>query len=285
MPKSVKPWDCKEPEALKKNEVLLRYAGGKRKLADEIMASFPQDFKYYGEPFCGALNIFLRYRGKTKTNNVLNDINGKLINFLRCLREHPDELLNSIQKSSLGIFARDIGKEAAQQMNNPYLTDIQRAAAFFILNKHSFGGTTDHFSFSAKRSSVKPFNFEACKRIFALCSEALQYAVIENLHYSKFIKTLDRSDSFFYLDPPYYACADVYQDNFKHDDFVALRDQLKGIQGKFLMSLNGHPEVLELFKDFRIWKLEKPHAYTLSATSNKTPAHEILICNYEKDGK
>lgn len=43
---------------------------------------------------------------------------------------------------------------------------------------------------------------------------------------------------------------------FKEDDFERLRVILKGIKGRFILSLNDHPGVQKLFADFRQIKVQ-----------------------------
>lgn len=64
---------------------------------------------------------------------------------------------------------------------------------------------------------------------------------IENLPYREILERYDRSDTFFYLDPPYCGVK-VYRLNFEAKDFEALAEALAKVKGKFLMSLNDHPE-------------------------------------------
>jgi len=85
---------------------------------------------------------------------------------------------------------------------------------------------------------------------------------------------------------PAFTNADFYAVSFKGEDFERLADTLKGIQGKFILSLNDTPEVREIFKDFRIESIETKY----SLANPKVAAHtrgedrkEVLIYNFEEE--
>ena len=68
---------------------IIPWLGGKRKLADTILPIFPEH-SCYVEPFCGAAALyFLKPPSEVE---VLNDINGELINLYRVVKHHLEEL-------------------------------------------------------------------------------------------------------------------------------------------------------------------------------------------------
>ena len=79
---------------------------------------------------------------------------------------------------------------------------------------------------------------------------------------------------FFYIDPPYYKTS-CYKHNFhKLDDFVAIADVLRDIKGKFILSLNDHPEIRKVFKDFDLKPVKI--RYSVSAKQS-TEGAELII--------
>ena len=76
---------------------------------------------------------------------------------------------------------------------------------------------------------------------------------IECLPWQTFLSRWDRSGMLFYLDPPYWGNESDYGPGvFSRADFAALAQALKGLQGRFTLSLNDRPEVRETFKAFAI---------------------------------
>lgn len=65
---------------------------------------------------------------------------------------------------------------------------------------------------------------------------------------------------------------------FSKQDFTTLRDQLAGVKGKFIMSINNAQEIRDLFKDFHI--MEVGTKYTLSSKGTKSVT-ELLISNFK----
>ena len=73
-------------------EPLAVWFGGKRHLARTIAARIKAiPHRCYAEPFCGMGGVFLRRRMRPKSE-ILNDINGEIVNLFRILRDHPDAL-------------------------------------------------------------------------------------------------------------------------------------------------------------------------------------------------
>ena len=97
---------------------------------------------------------------------------------------------------------------------------------------------------------------------------------IECLDYQEFIRRYDHAGALFYLDPPYYLCEDYYGKGlFSRDDFERLAYLLGGIKGRWLMSINDHPEVRRLFGRFRID--EEPVSYRVGGAVK--PVVELVI--------
>ena len=81
-----------------------------------------------------------------------------------------------------------------------------------------------------------------------------------------------------YLDPPYYGCEGDYgRDLFDRDQFAQMADQLRGIKGRFILSLNDHPEVRRIFDgfDFR----DEQVRYSVGGMSHSRMVGEVIISN------
>ena len=117
-------------------EPVAAWFGGKKYLAKRIIArikAIPR--RCYAEPFVGMGGMFLRRATRPKSE-IVNDINGEIVNLFRILREHPDELIRQFEwaLSSRGEFRRLVETPVET------LTDVQRAARFAYLQTLSFGG-------------------------------------------------------------------------------------------------------------------------------------------------
>ncbi|MEF8853592.1 MAG: DNA adenine methylase [Haloarculaceae archaeon] len=73
---------------------VLKWAGGKRQLLDELYARFPASFEAYHEPFVGGGAVLFDLEPEAAS---LNDANPRLVNFYEQVRDRPDELLARLE--------------------------------------------------------------------------------------------------------------------------------------------------------------------------------------------
>lgn len=87
------------------------------------------------------------------------------------------------------------------------LTDIQRAARFYILIRESYGADGRSFG-------MRPKALRRAIDDFQEFSQRLNKVVIENLDFEHLISTYDNESALFYADPPYYNAEKYYPDRF-----------------------------------------------------------------------
>lgn len=247
----------------------ISWIGGKKALRGKILEAFPEEgYERYIEVFGGA-GWVLFASDKHAPLEVYNDMDGNLVNLFRCVKYHPDALK---QELNFLLMSREQFFDAREQIKASGLTDIQRAARFFILIKESFGSDLRSFG-TAKR------NLENAVEYLSKVSSRLQNVVIENLDFEQLIKTYDRERAFFYCDPPYYLTEKYYEEKFAPEDHLRLKHCLEGIKGKFLLSYNDCDYIRELYKGYTISEVERSH--NLVIKDNKKPRYqEVLISNY-----
>lgn len=242
----------------------ISWIGGKKLLRKKILEQFPENYGRYIEVFGGA--AWVLFGKEEKGMEVYNDINSNLINLYRCVKHHPEAL----QKELNGVLmSRELFFDAIQEVKG--LTDIQRAARFFISIKESYGTTLDSFG-------VRPKDMRKAVDFLQIASERLNKVVIEHLDFEHLIKTYDREDALFYLDPPYYSTEKYYPDRFMTEDHIRLRNCLDNIKGKFILSYNNCEEVKELYSGYQV--LETDRAHNLCTKSKTVRYKELIIKNY-----
>jgi DNA adenine methylase len=151
--------------------------------------------------------------------------------------------------------------------------DVRRAAMFLKLLRYSY-------SSSCKSFASQPFDI---RKLFGLIQELenrMANVIVENQDFETLIRHYDRPDSFFYADPPYFSTEDMYDVGFGWDDHVRLRDTLKQIKGKFLLSYNDCPEIRELYEGFSIFDFSRIHSMAQRYDAGKE-FKELLIGNYD----
>lgn len=245
----------------------ISWVGGKKLLRNQIIEEFPEKFDRYVEVFGGAGWVLFAKDRHTK-EEIYNDIDGSLVNLFRCVKYHPEALQKELEYC---LYCREVFHNSLEEMELKSLTDIQKAARFFLLVKLSFGAKCEAFN---KRAIDLKTKIENMKEI----SERLRRVIIENLSYEKLIASYDSVATLFYLDPPYFCHRKSYTYDFEKEDHDKLKDTLEKIKGKFVLSYNDCEEIRELYKDYSTIMIER-HSNLTTGTS-KALYKELIIKNF-----
>lgn len=264
-------------EQVKATEPIAPYLGGKRLLAKTIVPIIEKiPHNIYCEPFVGMGGIFFRRTQKPKCE-AINDINNELVNMFRMVERFPDYLADMLK---FKICSR---AEFKRMLATPplLLTELERAVRYLYIQKNAFGGKTYSQVFGVALDRPGRFNAERLISQIQELHKRLTGVYIECLPYQEFIIRYDQPDTLFYLDPPYWNCENDYGKGiFCKADFAELSKLLKGIKGKFIMSINDVPEIRAIFKGFYIKEVNT--RYTVGTQSGKQAA-ELLISNADFD--
>jgi DNA adenine methylase len=251
--------------------------GGKSRLVSillPIVEATPHDC--YCEPFCGAAWVlFAKPPGVSKVE-VINDADGELARFFRVLQNH---YLPFIDLYRHAIVSRQIFEW--EKLKRPEtLADLQRAARFYYLQRLCFGGKVgDKRNFGYSRHSRPKLNLDAITEELADYHRRLNGVIIEHEDGLATIRRYDAPETLFFVDPPYCE-TEGYTVDFPRARYAELASRLKTIQGKFLLTLNDHPLIREVFADFSC-KLLKTR-YTVARASDRSPAvTELLYANFK----
>ena len=243
----------------------ISWIGGKKLLRKEIIALFPSDIERYIEVFGGAGWVLFGAE-KHADFEVFNDINGNLINLFRCVKYHCEELQKELKWV---LDSRETFFDYRAQNDTQGLTDIQRAARYFYMIRMSFG--TDLRSFNTgKKMAV------SCVEFLDRIRDRLMRVKIENRDFMPVVKTYDRENALFYLDPPYYD-AEKYYEGFPKDDHYRLFEVIQKVQGRFVLSYNDHPFITDLWKNFNIRHTARQN--NLNKKSGEA-YREVIITNF-----
>lgn len=244
----------------------LSYIGGKRRLAPALVRMLPRH-RTYVEPFAGGAQVF--FHKAPSAVEVLNDIDGEVVNFYKVCQWHARELTRYLKFSIVSRQLFDIHKRQDPLL----LTDVQRAARFLYLQKNCFGGKTEGSGQTYHICVAKPssFNIERLPKLIERTAARLGKAQLEHRPYEAVLASYDRGDTLFYCDPPYVGVK-LYKSNFADDDYFRLAERLTAIRGKFLLSINDHPVAVEAFRRFHRREVHLP--YTVS---RKVPIRKELV--------
>jgi len=245
------------------------YVGGKTRLFKQIIARFPEHLTYV-ELFGGGGQVL--FRKEPSQVEVLNDIDGELMNFYRCCQNHYEELVRYLRYCLISRKWFEILRAAPPES----MTDIQRAGRLFLLHKQTYGGLIlkQHYHYGVTQRPN--FNPARIPEIIEAAHKRLQHVQLECLPYEEVLQRYDRRSTLFFVDPPYWG-PKLYKTNFDRGDFELLATKLTTISGKFLLTLNDRPEVAEVFHSFPREVVEI--AYSAQRSGGRRH-REVLITNY-----
>jgi DNA adenine methylase len=250
---------------------IVPWMGGKSKLSNLILPLFPKH-DCYVELFCGGAALFFVNDSPARAS-ILNDINGELVNLYRVVQHHLVEFLNQFR---LAISSRQIF-EWHKQTPPEILTDIQRAARFYYLQQHAFGGKSAGQTLGTGTTS-KSFDISRIDERLSAAYERLGGTLVENLPWEKCLVKYDRDHTFFYADPPYWQVAG-YGVDFPLKEYEALAAQMRSCKGKVMVSINDHPDMRKVFEGFSFKVL--PIKYSISSKAeDRKKANELLFMNW-----
>lgn len=263
----------------------LRYPGGKNRLVKIISEIAPKDFNEYREPFLGGGSVLLKimedYPGRKYWGN---DLYYDLFCFWDMTQKNPKELVKRIKvvKEKWG----DNGKELHRYLvdNIASMSPIDKAVAFFVLNRITFSGTSLSGGFS-KAAFETRFTDSSIERLATMC-EILQGKDL-TITNEDFASVLAGGDSsvFTFLDPPYYSATDsaLYGKNgelHKGFDHERLAKALKGCNHRWLMTYDDCDYIRELYKDFNIKGFELMYGMRNVSKNADMKGKEVFISNY-----
>ncbi|MCG8999077.1 DNA adenine methylase, partial [Laribacter hongkongensis] len=155
------------------------------------------------------------------------------------------------------------------------LTDIQRAARFFYLQKMAFGGKVTGQSFGTATTSPPKLNLLRLEEDLSAAHLRLSRTYIENLDWADCIRKYDREHTLVYCDPPYWG-TEGYGVEFDLHQYQRMAELAKSIKGHMIISVNDIPEMREVFSGMAFDAVEI--AYTVG--SGRRKSGELIIRNW-----
>jgi len=251
---------------------LAPWIGGKRLLAATIVPRIEAvPHRTYCEPFVGMGGIFFRRR-RMPPAEVINDLSRDVATLFRVLQRHflPFVDLLRWQVSARAEFERLMASDPVT------LTDLERSARFLYLQRTTFGAKVRSRTFGVDPRSGSAFDPTRIIPELQAFHDRLARVTIECLPYDALITRYDRPETLFYLDPPYWGCeADYGRELFRREDFERLALQLAGLRGRFILSLNDHPEVRRVFSAFAMEEVRT--RYSVRGKGPHKQVGELLI--------
>ena len=277
---------------MKSHKTPLRYPGGKSRACTKIGQFLPNMYTYkeLREPFLGGGSVAIYLTKSYPSLSIwVNDLYEPLVNFWKEVQHSGEELYTTLSDLKIKHPSPDSAKglflESKEIVNSQDKSKLERAVAFYIVNKCSFSGLTESSSFSAQASDSN-FSMRGIEKLTGY-QEIIEDWKITNLSYEDLLT--DWKDTFIYLDPPYdikdnlYGKSGEMHKKFDHDKFAKDCDDHTA---DMMISYNSS----QLIKNrFRNWNaVEFDLTYTMRSVgeymSNQQTRKELLLLNYGTQG-
>lgn len=264
----------------------LRYPGGKSRAIDYLSEYLPDNFSEYREPMVGGGSMFIYLKQKNPSLKIwINDLNPELYLFWKTAQS---DLLNLVHEIKKCKESYQDGKQLFRELtsvNVEYLTDLERAIRFFILNRITFSGTVESGGFS-QGAFEKRFTYSSIERL-ELLEQILKDITITNLDFEDVIKNKS-NNVFLFLDPPYYnnAKSKLYgkkgnlHSEFDHERFIEI---IKKSEHKWLITYDNCEFIKDNFEEYYLQEWELQYGMNNYKKSSAAKGKELLMMNYLPD--
>lgn len=250
---------------------IIPWPGSKRRLAPQLLKLFP-NHTCYCEPFAGAAAmLFAKEPSKAE---VINDINGDLVNLYRVVQHHLDELVRQFRWALTSRQMWDWIKSTPPAT----LTDVQRAARFYYLQRNAFGSKVAGQTFGYSATGAARLNLLRMEEELSEGHLRLSRVTIEHRPWQDVMARYDRPETFFFCDPPYWQ-TEGYGVDFGWDHYEALADRLGNLKGKAIMTINDHPDIRKLFSRFP--RSTVMTSYSIGGGAKAKAAKELVIRTWD----
>jgi len=271
----------------------LRWPGGKSRACTIIDPYFPdlRNYDEFREPFLGGGSVAIHITKKYPFLNIwVNDLYEPLVNFWKQLQMFGTELKTELSGYKLSHCNPELAKElfvnCKEKINDSGLSNLDRAIAFYIVNKCSFSGLTESSSFSPQASNAN-FSLRGIEKLPEY-SKLISKWRITNYSYDYLMD--GKQSTFMYLDPPYDIKDNLYGNKgsmhkgFDHDKFSVDCDSN---HMDMMVSYNSNQLVKDRFKNWTAAEFDL--TYTMRSVGeymrDQKQRKELLLFNYNKTPK
>jgi DNA adenine methylase len=277
---------------MKSLKTALRYPGGKSRACPKMDPYFPdlRNYDEFREPFLGGGSVAIHITKKYPNLKIwVNDLYEPLVNFWKQLQMFGNDLKEELCGYKLAYctpeLARELFVSSKDRINDTSLSNLERAVAFYIVNKCSFSGLTESSSFSPQASNSN-FSLRGIEKLPDY-SKLIEKWRITNYSYDYMMD--GNKGVFMYLDPPYDIKDNLYgrkgsmHKGFDHDKFAADCDSNTM---DMLVSYNSDQLVKDRFKNWNAAEFDL--TYTMRSVGeymrDQKIRKELLLFNYGIEG-
>lgn len=215
---------------------ILRYFGGKFKIAPWIIEQFPQH-RIYAEPFGGGASVLLR---KTRSyGEVYNDLDEEIVGVFRVLQSDFDRLKHRLANTPFSRSEYDLAYTSCEDATERAARTIIRSMMGYGNSAQRACGKTGFAAMNSVTGNTRASQWKNWLECLEQFRDRLMGVVIENRPAIEVIAQQDTDGSLFYLDPPYVSSTRIsgeYKYEMTDDDHRELCRVLQGIKGMAIIS-------------------------------------------------
>lgn len=204
-------------------------------------------------------------------------MNGELVNLYRVVKHHLEEF---VRQFKWALSSREVFRWM-QDTPSETMTDLQRAARFFYLQHHAFGGKVQGQTWGTA-TTAPPMNLLRLEETLSAAHLRLSSTYVERLDWKECIRRYDRAHTLFYLDPPYWE-TEGYGVPFAWAEYEMMADLMRGIKGKAILSINDHPDIRRCFAEFQME--EVPISYIVGGGAKTVDRLELIIYSWDRSAE
>lgn len=260
---------------------IVKWAGGKTQLLDELLPLIPE-FNTYYEVFFGGGALYFALEPQ---DAVINDFNGQLINLYTVVRDKPAQFirnLNQLQRNHNENEYYRIRNLFNRSLKHDHKT-VASASYMLYLNKMGYNGlyrinSEGLFNVpSANRTECHLYDRDNIYEV----SRQLNNAQIMNVDFEEACANAQPGD-FVFFDSPYYNTFDTYQaGGFSKDDHIRLFNLFERLsnQGVNCLLTNSNEKfITNLYHNHHIRVVEVKRM--INCDGKKRNSKEVIITNY-----
>ena len=267
------------------HETPLTYPGGKKKTWKHFKHILPNNVTTLVSPFCGGCAIELAC-ASNGIKVVASDFSEPLINFWTHYQKDSKKLIDLATKlfplsyEETRFFYLNQLQPDCQSVTGKQLTDFERAAVYFLINKQSFRG----IGLAQSPQKATPEGAATKELVESYRDWYNPYIIFYCSDYKDILEQYE--GNFMYFDPPYVGTEHFYGDNtsgkqtFDHKEF---HQKISNLSNRWILSYKKHDLVMELYKDFNIVEYSFAHHYRSKETESTYGAKkvtELFIMNF-----
>ena len=251
-------------------KIIYKQYGGKSSIASWVVSYFPKH-RIYLEPFVGSCSVLFR---KSKSFiEIINDLDGRLINMYDQIRKHPKELAALLWATPYS---------SANWRNVDNVNKLEDARLFIAKGCQFYcGGPGSTWAMDKSPANHKPKSETWADWFLRILPAAKRLKTVQILQEDA-LKAIARvymeSDALIYADPPYFGHEDQYSYKIDYEKMVTMFSD-----AKCKVVVSEYETAREYYKN---WYSVSKTTAGRAGTGHKIKAREkteVLFMNFEPE--